>query len=176
MTILAAIWRFLASCASSRSVSGILPVGVEEEIVERPRQVIVMLDVPARAVRDVVFLEMADGVARLAQRLHPWLVLDAAAWVSGEDGFEKVVDVAFEQIQLSLGVAMSEVEFRVIGELPLGLFRIEPDMNRLAGAVAIIASAVIRKSDGEIALADNGMQKSVKNAIHMPAPRVLTYN
>ena len=95
--------------------AGILPVGVEEKIVERVREVVVMRHVLARAVQGIVLLEDAEGAAetiikRCQQRAR------RQVHVLGDE-VEEIVDARILDRQLAVHEGLAEIKARVEEQL-----------------------------------------------------------
>ena len=111
---LAAIWRFLASLGLLERLpgmleigAGILPVGVEEEIVEPLVVIVVAGDVRLRPLAVVALMQAAERDAGLLERLDPGQALDLGEVARAQ--LEKVVEVALGDDEPAVHVEFAEI-------------------------------------------------------------------
>ena len=149
--------------------AGILPVDVEEQVVELRRQIVVVLDVPPRALRRVVLDNPAIDQPQPGDRPHPRLVLGLVAGVA-EDQRQHVEDRALGDVDAAIHVGFAEFQAGIDRHAAFGGGRVEAQMDRITGAVAPAGHAAVTVGHGEIAENEKMLQIRREYAVHVTTP------
>ncbi len=120
--------------------AGVLPVGIEEQVVEAVGQVVVVGDVGPRARHRVVLVkpaqEAAEAIGEMADP-HP---LALAPAVGGAE-IEEVVEAALLHRQPAVHVGLAEGQIRADEEPAVQRPVVQPDRHRAAGPVPELVRA-----------------------------------
>ena len=148
--------------------AGILPVLVQEDVIERAGEVIVVRHVLARLADRIGLLQPLDpppdciGQVQRQRGLHGFDVLEQQP--------QHVVNGAVRHVQRAIHVGLAEMQVRVDDQLQSrGPVR-NGKANALAGTVAETAHLSTRHRHLEVAVPDNVLQKLLQQCLHGSAP------
>ncbi len=105
--------------------AGILPVRIEEQIVERQRDVVMMRRVAARGVQRIVLLQPAQQMAGLHAPIQPGGVMGALQ-IDGGEG-QEIIEVALLHRQLAVHIGLADTQGRLQGQSPIEAGIVETD-------------------------------------------------
>ncbi len=150
--------------------AGILPVAIEEEIVDRRRDVVVVLDVAARAARRVELLDAARDVAQHIEPAHP--ARQPLCLRVLEHQLEELVDAAFFENEAAVHVAFADAHAGVEGDGAFGLGVGDPGDHPAAGAVAEAEQLALVVVHAEVAFANHPLERNAKRTEHDCTARI----
>ncbi len=131
--------------------AGILPVGIEEEIVERVRKVVVMRDIGARAPQRIVLLENAEGAAETLIERRQRRARREAEVDGGE--IQEVVDAGVFDRQRPIHERLADIEARIEEQLVAERGVVQPDGNVGTGLAGKAMDRAMRIDDAQCPLA-----------------------
>jgi hypothetical protein len=114
--------------------AGILPVAVEEELVDPAVDVVVMRHVAACKANRVALVQTAERDAKLKRELHAGGRLDGGC--IGEDKRQEIIDRAPLDCQAAVHIGFADCEVGVEHQPEGGPAVVHPDGDLIAGAVA----------------------------------------
>ena len=165
------MWRFFASCASSRLLdailevrAGILHVVVEEELIEPPVEVVVVVDVLARTARRVDLVQPADESAIAGAEAEP--PRRRQALDIGLSQIQEVVDRPDLHDHAAVHVVLAELQVGVKHDLPLGGCLGKADAHEFAGVIAEAMGLTIGIDDLKRPLGNHPLQECVQQSVH----------
>ncbi len=170
MLLLAQLRRLQALVGIGEVGAGVLAIGVEEQIVQFARQIVVMGDVAAGTAGRVELFEAAEQPADAAEgSLHPAL---ARAGAVAADQVEKIVERAVLDRQRAVHVRFAGAQSRLQQHAPMQRRLVQADghRRRCLGAEDMAATAGV---DHGQASGTNQRRQQTRQQHHfsLPAPR-----
>ena len=144
--------------------AGILPVGIEKEIVDRAVDVVVVRDVAARAAGRIELCEPAREEARDVQALCP--ARQRVRHGILEHQGQQVIDAPLLHDEPAIHVGLADGQMRVEGELALELAVHEPRSHLRALAIAKAECLPIVGNEGEIAVLHDATEQDFERLEH----------
>ena len=140
--------------------AGILPVAIEEEIVQRAGEIVVMGNVLLGGADRVVLVETLQGDARLVEELEDCRARPALE--ISQEQFEHLIDGALLQFEAARHVGLAQIAIRIEGD-PLFPLRIgHAKCQGRSGAVAIGIGLAGRVGDLQRASLDHIFQYAIE--------------
>jgi hypothetical protein len=144
--------------------AGILPVAIEEELVDAPVDVVVMRHVAAGEANRVALVQPAQRHANLERDLHPEGRFDRRC--IAEHQRQEIIDRALLDRQAAIHVGFADREVGVEHQPERGLAVAHPDDDLLAGAVAEGELPAIRLPNRQVPALDNMGEHPAQAAEH----------
>ncbi|KAH2775612.1 hypothetical protein KXW38_001462, partial [Aspergillus fumigatus] len=142
--------------------AAILPVGIEEQRIKPPVEIVVMGDILLGAAARIELLQVADDVAqpppRLGQTGHHFRLVH-------DDG-QQVCDRAVLDHESAVHPGFAERQLRVEQDAPCGSRGCEARRHRLAGAVSAGECGAERRGKGQTTAADEMLQNVTQQTVH----------
>ena len=150
--------------------AGILPVAVEEEIVELAREIVVMGDVVLGLADRIVLVDALQHLAKAIGRLRDFRQ-GMRLGILHQDR-KQIVDGALRQLEAAVHVAFAKVEVGVRRDLGRGRWRCNAHAHRSSGSVAILPDPSIGIGDAERARLHDYFQCVIEKSVHIVLPRL----
>ena len=144
--------------------AGILPVGIEEEIVKPLVEIVVAGDVAFGVAPMVALVEAAKRQARPVQRLGPGLILEVGEVARAE--FQEVVELAFGYDQPPVHVEFAERKRRIEHETPFRRDIEKFGPKQRPGAIPVHLDDSVRSLHFQATPTNQSPQKSLKRRAH----------
>ena len=144
--------------------AGILPVGVEEEIVKPLIEIVVAGDVALGVAPMVALMEAAKRQARPVQRLGPGLILEVGEVARAE--LQEVVELAFGYDHPSVHIEFAERKRRIEHEAPFRRKIENFGAEQRPRAVPVQLNDSVRSLHLQATLTNQSPQKSLKRRAH----------
>ena len=142
--------------------AAVLHVGVEEEAIEPPVEIVVTGDVALRPRSRVELLEVAEKITQAPLEFGP-----ARREVGlAERDFKQIRDRPFVHDKGAFGVKLAQRQFRIEQQVTLGFRGQEPGRNRLARPVAAREAGAGRRRERHRAAFEKLAQEELQQTIH----------
>jgi hypothetical protein len=155
--------------------AGILHVGVEEELVEFARQIVVALDVAPGARGRVDLLEPAESMAQAFDGLGPRRFDAARSHILVEDA-QEAEHVALDDFQLAFHEGFAQRQHGIEGDGAFGVVCLDHDMDGIAAAVAEGDACSVRAGHGEISRSNQPFDNALQQFVHRKIPIIAKRN
>jgi hypothetical protein len=142
-----------------------LAVRIEEQIVKRAVDIVVMRDIPACAADGIIVLQAPGDVREGIDQPKP--ARPAPRGYICQQEFEKIVERALLEDEPPLHIGLADGKGRVQCELPLGPFVADPGDDRGAGAIAKLANAPIGSDHLQMTGRYSPLQNVAERAKHL---------
>ena len=146
--------------------TAILPVGVEEQRIEPPVEIVMVRHIVAGAPARVELAEAPLQVAQQILRPRPVRNLGLLAETNGEH----VGDRAFLDHEGAVHIGFAELEFGIEQDAPFGGARGKTYRYRLAGPIAEGQNRAARGGNAKCPPPDKGLEQKSKQPVHRPPP------
>ena len=149
--------------------AGVLPVTVEEQVIERAREVIVVCNVALGLADGIVLVDALQRLAHCISRLR-----HLRQPVGGRTLHQQRNDVidrgAARHAEAAVHVEFAEIEVRVGSHLGRGKRRLDVQVHRHATAIAIFMDDAARVGHTKRSLRHERIECAIKKSIHLCTP------